>query len=117
MSDRPRTGDVLCSGVSTARFLVLDGGSAAHLPRLGGAAMVRGRRRPCSEPVSGGDQCDLQGGRRYVDPATGLTLFCIQPGDGALYYEDRPIAHRPIQLMTLRDRRSLNAASVSPRLV
>jgi hypothetical protein len=101
MSDRPRTGDVLCSGASNARFVVLDGGSAAHLPRLGGAAMVRGKRQPCSEPVSSGDQCDLQGGRRYVDPTTGLTLLCIQPGDGALYYEDRPMVHQPIRFTTL----------------
>ena len=101
MSDPPRTGDVLCSGTSNARFVVLDGGSAAHLPRLGGAAMARGKRQPCSEPVSGGDQCDLQGGWRYVDPVSGLTLTCIQSGDGALCYEDRPMVHQPIPFTTL----------------
>jgi hypothetical protein len=90
MSDRPRTGDVLCCGSSDARFVVLNGGSAACMPRLGGAAMVRGNRQSCSEPVSSTGQCDLQGGRRYADPATGLTLLCIQPGDGPLCYEDRP---------------------------
>jgi hypothetical protein len=101
MSDRLRTGDVLCSGSSNARFLVLDGGSAACMPRLDGAAMVRGKRQPCSEPVSSGDQCDLQGGRRYVDATTGLTLLCIQPGDGPLFYEDRPMIHQPISITTL----------------
>jgi hypothetical protein len=101
MSDRPRTGDVLCSGASNARFFVVDGGSAARMPRLGGAKMARGERQPCSEPVSGGDQCVLQGGRRYVDPATGLTLLCIQPGEGALSYEDRPMVQQPVRFTEL----------------
>ena len=101
MSERPRTGDFLCSGSSNARFFVLDGGSAVHLPRLGGAAMVRGKPQPCSEPVTSGDQCDVRGGRRYADPTTGLTLLCIQPGYGALYYEDRPMVAQPIRFTAL----------------
>jgi hypothetical protein len=101
MSDRPRAGDVLFSGTSDARFVALDGGSAAHLPRLGAPAMARGKRQPCSEPVSSRDQCDLQGGRRYADPTTGLTLSCIQPGDGALCREDRPMVHQPIRFTML----------------
>jgi hypothetical protein len=101
MSEGPRIGDLLCSGASNARFFVLGGGSAVHLPRLGGATMVRGKPQPCSEPVTSGDQCDLRGGQRYVDPTTGLTLLCIQPGDGALYYEDRPMIDLPIRFTTL----------------
>jgi hypothetical protein len=101
MSERPRTGDLLCSGASNARFVVLDGGSAVHLPRLGGAAMVHGTPQRCSEPVTSGDQWDLLGGRRYVDPTTGLTLLCIQPGDGALSYEDRPMVDLLIRFTTL----------------
>jgi hypothetical protein len=31
MSDRPHAGDVLFSGTPDARFVALDGGSAAHL--------------------------------------------------------------------------------------
>jgi hypothetical protein len=98
MSDRPHAGDLLCSGTSNARFVALDGGSAAHLPRLDAAAMARGKRQRYSEPVSGRDQCDLQRGRRYADPTTGLTLLCIQPGDGALCHEDRPMVHQPIRI-------------------
>jgi hypothetical protein len=101
MSERPRTGDLLCSGASNARFVVLDGGSAAHLPRLGGAPMVHGKPQPCSEPVASGDQWDLRGGRRYVDPTTGLTLLCIQPGDGALCYGDRPMVDLLIRFTAL----------------
>jgi hypothetical protein len=101
MSDRPRAGDVLCSGTSNARFVVLDGGSAAWLPWLGGAAMVRGKRQPCSEPVSSRVQCDLQGGRRYADPTTGLKLVCIQSGDGALCYEGRAMVHQPVRFTIL----------------
>jgi hypothetical protein len=101
MSDRPRTGNILCSGASKARFFVVDGGSAMHLPKLGETDMIRGERQPWSEPVSGRNQCDLQGGWRYVDSMTGLTLLCIQPGDGALYYEGRPMVHQPINFTVL----------------
>jgi hypothetical protein len=89
VSGGPSTGDVLCSTESNARFVVLDSGCAAQLPRLGGAALVRGEKQACSMPVPSGDQHDLQGGQCYIDQTTGLTLLCIQPGNGALCYEDR----------------------------
>jgi hypothetical protein len=92
MNERPGFGDVLCNSLSDARFLVIDPGAAARMPSLDGVALGRGNPQPCSKklarPAADGD---VQGGRRYVDLMTGLTLLCTWPGEGSLRYEGRPM--------------------------
>ena len=91
VSEQAASGDVLCSSDSQARFLVIEVGSATGMPKLGGRRLSRGKPLPCSavEAVSG---AELQVGRRYADPVTGLTLLCIAPGRGALSFEGRTLA-------------------------
>jgi hypothetical protein len=96
MNEQPESGDILHSPVSSARFLVIDAGTAVSMPTIGDVPLVRGRARPCSaavEPTGQGElQGELQGGRRYVDEARGLTLLCVWPGPGSLAHEGRPLA-------------------------
>jgi hypothetical protein len=91
MNDQPRLGDVLHSPVSSAQFLVTDPGTAVSMPTIGDVPLVRGRTRPCSTAVEPLGQCELQGGRRYVDVTRGLTLLCVWPGAGSLRHEGRPL--------------------------
>jgi hypothetical protein len=91
-NEPPGFGDVLCNSVSDARFLVIAPGAAASMPSLNGVALCRGNPQPCSKKlVPAAVDCDLQGGRRYVDKTTGLTLLCIWPGGGSLRHEGRPM--------------------------
>jgi hypothetical protein len=92
MNERPKLGDVLRSPVSSARFLVIDPGTAASMPTIGDVPLVRGRAQPCSAAIEQAGQCELQGGRRYVDVPKGLTLLCVWPGPGSLRCEGRPLA-------------------------
>jgi hypothetical protein len=92
MNERPKLGDVLRSPVSSARFLVIDPGRAVSMPTIEDVPLVRGRAQPCSAAAEPAGRCELQGGRRYVDAAKGLTLLCVWPGLGSLRYEGRPLA-------------------------
>jgi hypothetical protein len=92
MNEQSKLGDVLHSPVSSAQFLVVDPGTAMSMPTIGDVPLVRGRARPCSAAVEPAGQCELQGGRRYVDMARGLTLLCVWPGPGSLRHEGRPLA-------------------------
>jgi len=92
MNEQPKLGDVLHSPVSSAQFLVIDPGTAVSMPTIGDVPLVRGRARPCSAAAEPAGQCELQGGRRYVDVARGLTLLCVWPGPGSLRHEGRPLA-------------------------
>ena len=92
MNDRPKLGDVLRSPVSSARFLVIDPGTAASMPTIGDVPLVRGKAQPCSTAVDSAGQCELQGGRRYVDVRGGLTLLCVWPGLGSLRHEGRVLS-------------------------
>jgi len=92
MNEQPESGDILHSPVSSARFLVIDAGTAVSMPTIGDVPLVRGRARPCSAAVEPTGQCELQGGRRYVDVTRGLTLLCVWPGPGSLAHEGRPLA-------------------------
>jgi hypothetical protein len=87
MSDQPKLGDFLDSPVSNAQFLVIDPGTAVSMPTVGDVPLVRGGARPCSAAVEPAGQCELEGGRRYVDAARGLTLLCVWPGAGLLRHE------------------------------
>lgn len=88
--ERPRFGDVLGNSQAEARFLVIDPGAAARMPSLDGVALCRGNPQPCSKKSAlPAVACNLQGGRRYIDELTGLTLLCVWPGEGSLRYEGR----------------------------
>jgi hypothetical protein len=89
MNQRLCFGDVLCNSVSDARFLVIDSGTAVRMPALDGIALLHGKPQPCSKLAHSAAECELQGGRRYVDPTTGLTLLCIWPGRGSLRYDGK----------------------------
>jgi hypothetical protein len=91
MRERPGAGDVLCSAVSDARFLVVDPGTAVSMPCLDGMRLFRGKPHPCSMAACSAADCELQGGQCYVDPVTGLTLLCIWPGRGTLHYDGRRV--------------------------
>jgi hypothetical protein len=96
MKERLSIGDVLCGSASDACFLVIDAGTAAGMPFVTGAALERGRPRPCSAAPPSTALFELEGGRRYVDPITGLTLLCVWPGRGPLCYEGRRLVpHGP----------------------
>jgi hypothetical protein len=88
MNDKPRVGDVLSSNLSEAQFVVLETGDADRMASLDGEPLHRGRRPACSAPVSAGPH-DLCGGRRHLDPHTGLILLCVRPGRGHLNYDGR----------------------------
>jgi len=89
MSKRLQPGEVLCSTVSGARFIVIRTGTALGMPSIDGVALFRGQLRPCSTMAQLRADCELQGGLRYTDPVTGLMLQCIWPGRGSLRYEGR----------------------------
>jgi hypothetical protein len=113
MNEQPKLGDVLHSPVSSAQFLVIDPGTAVSMPTIEDVPLVRGRARPCSAAVEPAGQCELQGGRRYVDVARGLTLLCVWPGPGSLLHEGRPLAtdaHGPRKLL-FRARLAMNEHS------
>ena len=88
-------GQILCSPVTEARFLVRDPGAANRMPTVNNHALVPGRPPPCSKEIGQVGHCDFRGGRHYLDPMTGLTLLCIWPGRGSLCYEGRPLADAP----------------------
>jgi len=90
MTRGPRSGDVLCSPVSDARFLVIEPGTAAGMPSLAGVVLSPGEPHPCSKAAEA-TGCDVEGGGRYFDPITELSLLCIWPGRGSLRYEDREL--------------------------
>jgi hypothetical protein len=89
MIEQPVRGDVLCSPVSDARFLVIDTGAAIAMPCVDGVPMSRGKLQACSAAGGVRSGGELRGGQRYTDPATGLTLLCIRPGRGRLCHEGR----------------------------
>jgi hypothetical protein len=91
MNEPPSVGDVLCSSVSDARFLVIDPAGALRIPSLNGVELFHGKPQPCSMVARFAAGCELQGGRRYADPISGFTLMCIWPGRGSLHYEGRPL--------------------------
>jgi hypothetical protein len=95
MDGRPRSGDVLWSPAFDARLLVIDPGTAAGMPTIDDVPLVRGRPQPCSKAAGPSGLCQLQGGGRYIDVPTGLTLLCVWPGQGSLRYEGRPLVSNP----------------------
>lgn len=104
MKDRPAVGDVLCSTVSDARFLVTDPGAAVGMPTINGVRLVQGTGQPCSNAVHSTGDYELEGGRRYVDRVTGLTVLCIRPGQGSLLYQGRRlslVSHRSTRRRTM----------------
>jgi hypothetical protein len=92
MTSRAAAGDVLFSPVSDARFLVTDPGAAAAMPSVDDVPLILGTREPCSKAVHFIQDDGLQGGQRYVDAVTGLTLLCIWPGRGSLGYQGRRLS-------------------------
>jgi hypothetical protein len=104
VKSRPTVGDVLCSTVSDARFLVTDPGAAVGMPTIKGVPLVRGTRQPCSNAVHSTGDYELEGGRRYVDAVSGLTVLCIRPGQGSVGYQGRrlsPVSHRRTRRATM----------------
>lgn len=91
MSDRPSVGDWLLDSVSEARFVVIEPGAAVAMPSLNGVALLHGRPQPCSAVAQARPDCEVQGGQRYVDPVTGLTLLCVWPGSGSISYDGRTL--------------------------
>jgi hypothetical protein len=87
----PRTGDVLCSPESDARFLVIDPGTAVGMPSLAGVTLSPGEPHPCSKVADATTGRDIEGGERYFDPITALSLLCIWPGKGSLRFDDREL--------------------------
>lgn len=92
MTTRPDFGEVLCSSVSDARFLVIERGTAEGMPSISDVVMFCGTRQPCSTLGDPDVDCELRGGLCYVDVVTGLTLLCIRPGRGPLCFEGRRLA-------------------------
>jgi hypothetical protein len=107
MIEQPVCGDVLCSPVSDARFLVIDAGAAIAMPSVDGVPMSRGKLQGCSAAGGAPTGGDLHGGRRYTDPTSGLTLLCIRPGRGRLCHEGR-------RLIPESNRRTRLPVSASP---
>ena len=91
---RPAPDDALGNPASTARFLVIDRGTAQTMPLLAGRPLARSKRRPCGWPGKRTPDSDLQWGWRYVEPGSGLALLCIRPGRGPLEYDGRRLASR-----------------------
>jgi hypothetical protein len=85
-----RGGDVLCSSVSAARFVVIDAGQAGATPTIDGVPMVPGKPQPCGTARLG-QALPLRAGARYVDTTTGMIMLCVRSGDGSLECEGRPM--------------------------
>jgi hypothetical protein len=96
MMTRIECGDLLCSPVSTARFIVVAAGTAVEMPTVDGVPLAPSRPQPCAA-TRRGQPFPLRGGQRYVDTQTGLIIMCVQPGDGALQYAGRSLTteHAP----------------------
>jgi hypothetical protein len=88
-------GLVLCGPTSEARFIVMEVGTATTMPSLAHDVVVQGSRMACGTDASATGDTGLQGGRRYRDHVTGLTLMCIWPGEGPLAYEGRELLPEP----------------------
>jgi hypothetical protein len=101
VNHQPRTGQVLCSPASEARFLVLEPGTSAGLLSLDGLPLVDGKPRPCSTVARVDGDSELAGGQRYVDEVSGLVLRCIWPGQGSVRFDGRPLAPEPEVAMDL----------------
>jgi hypothetical protein len=108
VTERLNFGDVLCSAVSKARFLVIETFDAVGMPSVDGVATCRGERQPCSSAASSISESGLRGGWHYVDAVSGLRLLCIQPGRGVLSYDGRLLT--PLRVLSGRPLAAVTSA-------
>jgi hypothetical protein len=81
-----------------ASFIVLTLGDRRVEIRIDGEPLVSRPPRPCSEPPAAEPaQASLARGRRYVDPPSGLTLYCTDSGPGRLSADGRPMVEERVR--------------------